>query len=125
MTDEREEILANEAEEIEETVYEYEDEEEPATATSASSQRRPAGSRSSGSRRRKRGKACAFCVEKVNEIDYKQTDLLRNYLTTRAKIKSRRQSGLCAKHQRRLAVAIKRARHMALLPFTSDQFTAS
>jgi small subunit ribosomal protein S18 len=54
-------------------------------------------------------------------IDYKDSGMLRRYLTERGKIKGRRKSGTCAKHQRKLAVAIKRARHLALLPFTAEQ----
>lgn len=63
---------------------------------------------------------CPFCVAKVKYIDYKQSDLLKRYLTERGKIKARRKIGTCAKHQRRLALAIKRARHIALLPFTAE-----
>lgn len=75
-----------------------------------------------GPRRRfaPRRKVCAFCLDRVKIIDYKQSDLLRRFLTERGKIKARRKTGTCAKHQRRLAVAIKRARHLALLPFTGD-----
>lgn len=62
-------------------------------------------------------KACKFCIEPV-DIDYKNIDLLSNFITERKKIVARRSSGLCAKHQRILATAIKRARIMALLPFT-------
>jgi small subunit ribosomal protein S18 len=61
-----------------------------------------------------------FCEEKVTHIDYKQADLLRGFLTDRGKIRPRRQTGTCAKHQRQLAVAIKRARHLALLPFVVE-----
>ena len=67
-----------------------------------------------------RAKVCSFCVEKVSHIDYKSYDMLRRYLTDRAKIRPRRQTGTCAKHQRALARAIKRARHLALLPFTGE-----
>jgi small subunit ribosomal protein S18 len=63
---------------------------------------------------------CAFCVEKVDHIDYKQHDVLRRYLTEHGRIKPRRQTGTCARHQRRLAVAVKQARHLALLPFQVD-----
>jgi small subunit ribosomal protein S18 len=69
-------------------------------------------------------KTCPFCSAKVKFIDYKQGDQLRRYLTERGKIKARRKIGTCAKHQRRLALAIKRARHIALLPFTSSQARA-
>jgi small subunit ribosomal protein S18 len=64
-------------------------------------------------------KVCAFCVEKNVSIDYKQADMLRRYVTERGKIRPRRQTGMCAKHQRRLATAVKRARHLALLPYTA------
>jgi small subunit ribosomal protein S18 len=71
-------------------------------------------------RYRPRRKVCQFCGEKVDTIDYKDVDLLRRYVSDRGKIRPRRQTGVCAKHQRRLAVAIKRARHVALLPFVAD-----
>jgi len=67
-----------------------------------------------------RRKVCAFCLEKSKTIDYKDISTLRRFLTERGKIKSRRKTGTCAKHQRRLAVAVKRARHLALLPFTAE-----
>ncbi len=63
---------------------------------------------------------CPFCAQKAKTIDYKQVDLLRRYLTDHGKIKARRKVGTCAKHQRMLAVAIKRARHVALLPFVAE-----
>ncbi|HUS94596.1 MAG TPA: 30S ribosomal protein S18 [Patescibacteria group bacterium] len=63
---------------------------------------------------------CAFCVEKASYIDYKDYELLRRYLTEHGRIRPRRQTGTCAKHQRGLAKAIKRARHLALLPFVVD-----
>jgi small subunit ribosomal protein S18 len=66
-------------------------------------------------------KTCPFCSAKVKQIDYKSGDALRRYLTERGKIKARRKIGTCAKHQRRLSLAIKRARHIALLPFTASQ----
>jgi len=67
-----------------------------------------------------RPKVCQFCIEKMDTIDYKQTDLLRRYITDDGKIRPRRQTGTCAKHQRQLARAIKRARHLALLPFVGE-----
>ena len=70
--------------------------------------------------RKGRKKVCAFCVDKVDTIDYKDIDKLRRYLSERAKILPRRVTGTCARHQRGLTVAIKRARHLALLPYTSD-----
>ncbi|MDD4875571.1 MAG: 30S ribosomal protein S18 [Dehalococcoidales bacterium] len=66
-----------------------------------------------------RRKVCAFCVDKVEEIDYKDPSKLRRYISGRGKIVPRRRAGTCAKHQRALAVAIKRARHLALLPYVS------
>ena len=65
-------------------------------------------------------KVCAFCVEKNARIDYKQADMLRRYVTERGKIRPRRQTCMCAKHQRRVAMAIKRARHLALLPYSAS-----
>ena len=70
--------------------------------------------------RQNKKKVCAFCVEKVEEIDYKDATKLRRYMTEKGKILPRRQTGVCAKHQRELAKAIKRARYMALLPYVGD-----
>jgi small subunit ribosomal protein S18 len=64
-------------------------------------------------------KVCSFCVDKT-EIDYKDISRLRRYVSDRARIEPRRRTGICAKHQRRLALAIKRARYLALLPYTPD-----
>lgn len=69
---------------------------------------------------RKRKKVCSFCVDKVAHIDFKDTAKLRRYLSERGKILPRRMSGNCAKHQRQLSIAIKRARHIALLPYSAD-----
>lgn len=73
-----------------------------------------------GNMNRRRKKVCAFCADKVDYIDYKDTAKLRKYVSERAKILPRRISGTCAKHQRQLTVAIKRARHVALMPYISD-----
>lgn len=62
-------------------------------------------------------KFCAFCSDKVEVIDYKDASKLRRYISDRGKIEPRHRTGTCAKHQRALAVAIKRARHLALLPY--------
>ena len=70
--------------------------------------------------RKGRKKVCAFCVEKVDKIDYKDTAKLRRYTSERAKILPRRVTGTCAYHQRELTTAIKRARHIALMPYTND-----
>ena len=71
-------------------------------------------------RPRKRKKVCAFCVDKVTSIDYKDTAKLRKFLSERGKILPRRTTGTCAMHQRQLTVAIKRARQIALLPFITE-----
>lgn len=71
-----------------------------------------------------RPRECQFCADsshdKGAQIDYKQSDLLRRFVSDDGKIRPRRQTGVCAKHQRELAVAIKRARHLALLPFRGE-----
>lgn len=67
-----------------------------------------------------RSKVCQFCTTKELEINYKNVDLLKRYVDESGKIRPRRQTGTCAKHQRVLAKAIKNARHIALLPFVSD-----
>lgn len=71
-------------------------------------------------RRRSRKRVCNFCVDKVEDIDYKDVNRLKKYITERGKILPRRISGNCASHQRELTVAIKRARVIALLPFTAE-----
>ncbi len=94
-------------------------------------QRRSPGGRSysqSGPRRggpgafRRRRSVCQFCVDKVKYIDYKDLGTLREYIDDYGKIKPGRKTGTCARHQRRVALAVKRARHLALLPFTSTRF---
>ena len=70
--------------------------------------------------RKPRRKVCSFCVEKVDHIDYKDAAKLRRFTTERGKILPRRISGNCAKHQRQVTLAIKRARNIALLPFTAE-----
>ncbi len=76
--------------------------------------------RGRGNRFSRRMKVCPFCDDKNNVIDYKRVDMLQRFLTDRGTIRSRRKVGTCAKHQRRLAIAIKRARHLALLAYTSE-----
>ena len=77
------------------------------------SMRRPRG-------RKQRRKVCMFCVDKIQHIDYKDITRLRRFTNERGKILPRRMSGTCAKHQRQLSVAIKRARTVALMPYTTD-----
>lgn len=69
---------------------------------------------------RRHKKVCQFCADKIAEIDYKDTARLRKCISERAKILPRRVTGICAKHQRQVAVAVKRARQAALLPYVSD-----
>ncbi|MGI6039352.1 MAG: 30S ribosomal protein S18 [Clostridiales bacterium] len=71
-------------------------------------------------RGRRRRKVCAFCVDKVQHIDYKDVARLRRFLSERSKILPRRMTGVCAAHQRQLTIAIKRARHIALLPYVTE-----
>ena len=102
-------------------------------STEAPQQQAPSGEQQGGGdarpeRPRRRGgggrfgrrRVCSFCVDKVESIDYKETGRLRRYVSDRAKIEPRRKTGTCAKHQRMLTMALKRARHMALLPFTAQ-----
>lgn len=74
---------------------------------------------------RSRRKVCVFCVEHVREIDYKDAPRLRRFLSDRGKIEPRRKTGTCAKHQRRLSVALKNARFMAMLPYTASHIRGS
>ena len=73
-----------------------------------------------GNFRKAKRKVCMFCVDKVEHIDYKDISKLRKYISERGKIQPRRMTGTCAKHQRQLTTSIKRARHIALLPYTTD-----
>ena len=84
---------------------------------SARAERRP-NPRMNNNRRRK--KVCIFCEDKIDHIDYKDTARLRKFISERGKILPRRVSGACAKHQRQVTVAVKRARVVALLPYISD-----
>jgi len=78
------------------------------------------GRRGGGRFRRPRRKVCAFCVDKVKYIDYKDHQRLRDFVSDRGKILKSRMTGTCLKHQRKLSAAIKRARQVALLPFVSE-----
>jgi small subunit ribosomal protein S18 len=97
----------------------------PATSTgtrpaSGPARRRP-GEFGGGSRKfTPRRKVCQFCVDKIKEVDYKDLARLRRFLSERGKIEPRRKTGTCAAHQRSLNVALKRARQLALLPFTAE-----
>ncbi len=88
--------------------------------------RTTAGTEAGGERRFfAKPKFCQFCADKTLTIDYKKTDLLRKYITEDGKIRPRRQTGACARHQRAVATAVKQARHIALLPFTGRAFDES
>ena len=75
-----------------------------------------------GRRFTRRPRVCQFCADKTKELDYKNIDLLKRYVTEQGKIRSRRETGACAKHQRMVAKAVKRARHMALIPFAAERY---
>ena len=81
---------------------------------------KPRGSRWGRGRYTPRRKVCLFCANKNEVIDYKEPGRLRNYISDRGKIEPRRRTGTCARHQRPLSTAIKRARHLALLPYTPE-----
>ena len=72
-----------------------------------------------------RRKICSYCVDHIDQVDYKDVGRLSRFLTDRFKIEARRKSGACAKHQRALSLAIKRARHLALIPYSPDHRTSS
>lgn len=89
------------------------------------SERRSSGPPERGGRYFGRRKVCTFCVDKVKSIDYKDPSKLRRFVSDRGRIEGRRRTGVCAKHQRWLAVALKRARHLALLPYTPEHIRSS
>lgn len=80
------------------------------------SRRRP-GAKESQARKRN----CFFCREKIEDVDYKEVGLLRRFLSEKGKIRSRRITGACRRHQNQISVAVKRAREMALLPYVADR----
>lgn len=90
---------------------------ETTTATTNTPQERPFQRRY---KKFPRKKVCVFCVDKLQEIDYKDTNRLKKFITEKGKILPRRQTGNCATHQRKLSVAVKRARYMALIPYVGD-----
>ena len=112
MVNEDETQEAIEAPEAEAELTSEEEGERPAEAAARPERRRP--------RYTSRRKVCYFCAEKVQRIDYKDVDAIRRYLSDRGKIEPRRKTGTCARHQRRLTIALKRARHLALLPYTAE-----
>jgi small subunit ribosomal protein S18 len=95
----------------------------PAPAPAYAPHRPPGRARREGGRERGaygRRRVCGFCVDNVQRIDYKDTARLRRFLSERGKIEPRRKTGTCAKHQRWLTTALKRARELALLPYTAE-----
>ena len=105
----------------EETVAPEAATEAPAAETAAPAEEKPAKAPyRHNAANRKRRKVCIFCVEKVKCIDYKDANKLRKFTSERGKILPRRITGTCAMHQRQLTTAIKRARVIALLPYTAD-----
>ncbi len=70
--------------------------------------------------RLRRRRVCAFCADKIENIDYKDINTLRRFISEQGQIESRRRTGTCARHQRRLTLAVKRARFLALLPYTAE-----
>jgi small subunit ribosomal protein S18 len=107
---------------VSESTQEEEPQQQQPSADGAGGER---GERQERPRRRGGGgrfgrrRVCAFCVDKVDHIDYKEPAKLRRYVSDRAKIEPRRKTGTCARHQRMLTMALKRARHIALLPYTA------
>ena len=91
-----------------------------APATARPAQRRRPGEFGASRKFTPRRKVCQFCVDKIQEVDYKDLGRLRRFLSERGKIEPRRKTGTCAAHQRSLNVALKRARQLALLPFTAE-----
>ena len=92
----------------------------PRRAPDAGGEERPR--RRMGGRRRR---VCIMCADKMKTVDYKNVSFLRRFVSDRGRIETRRRTSACAKHQRALAQAIKRARHLALLPYTAEQIRAS
>lgn len=90
------------------------------TSTDSRSRNGPPGRRPGRFQGPRPPRVCPFCAQKAKTIDYKNVEMLRRYLTDHGKIKPRRKVGTCARHQRVLSAAIKRARHVALLPFASE-----
>ena len=123
-----------EEEELDDEIEEEEDEEDDSdSGDDRSSDRRSRSSSSRGSsysgrssrpssrgRFGRRPRVCQFCADQTKTLGYKQTDILRRFVTDQGKIRGRRETGTCAKHQRMVARAVKRARHMALLSFAGE-----
>ena len=124
MNEQEPETTETDAEEVEPAPPQAEEAAPPPQAEEAAAPEQRGEAPARGERRRpryiSRRKVCFFCAEKVTDISYKNADTLRRYLSDRGKIEPRRKTGTCAKHQRRLTLALKHARHLALLPYTAD-----
>ena len=94
--------------------------EEVAPVEEAPKPAAPRAAQAPAFRNNKRRKVCQFCVDKIDHIDYKDITRLRKCISERSKILPRRVTGACAKHQRQITVAIKRARHVALMPYIGE-----
>lgn len=92
----------------------------PAPERGERPERRGRGGPGGGRGRFQRRRVCAFCVDKIDKIDYKDINLLRRFVSDTGQIDSRRRTGTCARHQRRVTKAVKRARFLALLPYTAE-----
>ncbi|GAB4543326.1 MAG: hypothetical protein Kow0063_36370 [Anaerolineae bacterium] len=121
-------VIPNDSYEEDDDIIDEELEEEEAPETPVVSSRPRGGPRGGGSQRsdtqarfRPRRKVCSFCVDRVKHFSYKDVDMLRRFVDDHGKIVPRRKTGTCARHQRQLAVAIKQARHLALLPFVAGR----
>ena len=102
--------------------------ERPRAPRDAGGAPRDAGGAGAGDRSRPRGRCrrvCIMCADKMKTVDYKNASFLRRFLSDRARIDTRRKSSACAKHQRAISAAIKRARHLALLPYTAEHIRGS
>ncbi|MGC8781602.1 MAG: 30S ribosomal protein S18 [Anaerolineae bacterium] len=95
-------------------------EERPTNAPTADRRAGAAAPAGAGRVRFQRRRVCAFCADKIDRIDYKDINTLRRFISDQGQIESRRRTGMCARHQRRLTLAIKRARFLALLPYTAE-----
>jgi small subunit ribosomal protein S18 len=105
---------------VSESTQEEAPQQQPAEGAGAGARPERPRRRGGGGGRFGRRRVCAFCVDKVEHIDFKEPARLRRYVSDRAKIEPRRKTGTCARHQRLLTMALKRARHIALLPFTAQ-----
>lgn len=117
-----EQVVVNEEEEIieEAPISEETEAKEPKENRESRETRDQHDSAKAAFRNKRRKKVCAFCADKIDYIDYKDTNRIRKNLSERAKILPRRVTGTCARHQRQLTIAVKRARHLALIPYITD-----